>query len=406
MKTLDTAFGANAQILEDRKFQLLVLSSGTYALGIAVISPILDLLVSPLGTTPADITLLITAFYAPALVITPVVGILVDRIGRKRILTAGLLTYGGAGTAIAVLPGFRVVLAFRLLQGIGAAGIFPVVITSIGDLYAGDVETTAQGLRQTLHGVIASLVPLVAGILVALDWRLPFLLYASAIPIGVAIFFWYSDPVTKTAAINETVQSSIRADFTHLLTQKRTVALIVASAIPNFLIVALLSFVSFVVIRGIGGTVHHAGVIVAVLNAGIAITSSQAGRVVGVFEGKLYVVIGANIVLAGGLGIVGFAPDFPIAVGGMALFSIGIGLVIPSHRSIVNGLTSEAKRGKIVSLAEAARYASNTTAPLLVGFTVTYLSQSVDFIWAIRLVLVGLGILGGGLGILLIIVAK
>lgn len=66
---------------------------------------------------------------------------------------------GGSGLAIAFTTNFRIALGFRALQGVGFAGVTPVIITCLGDLYEGDAEATAQGIRFGISGVSPSVPP-------------------------------------------------------------------------------------------------------------------------------------------------------------------------------------------------------------------------------------------------------
>jgi MFS family permease len=129
----------------------------------------------------------VTAVTAPSVVLIRLSGALTDSIGRKPVLVGGLLCFGGAGTGIAFTTDFGLVLALRVLQGIGFAGIAPVIITCLGDMYSDSAETTAQGLRFGVTGFSQALFPAAAGVAVGVAWQFPFLLYGLAIPVALAI---------------------------------------------------------------------------------------------------------------------------------------------------------------------------------------------------------------------------
>jgi MFS transporter, ACDE family, multidrug resistance protein len=56
-------------------------------------------------------------------VMTPLLGVLSDRYGRKKILVPALLLFGLAGGACAFARNFDVLLVFRFFQGMGAAAL-------------------------------------------------------------------------------------------------------------------------------------------------------------------------------------------------------------------------------------------------------------------------------------------
>lgn len=161
-------FGDDGVVVRRAEFQLLFLANVVVALGVGVISPILDSLTGPLDVSAAEVGLMLSLYTAPTITITPVAGVVDDRVGREPIFLSGLLLFGLAGTAIAAATDFRTALVFRFLQGIGFACITPIIITSIGDLYDGSLEATAQGIRFTGTGIVHTVFPVVSATMVAL----------------------------------------------------------------------------------------------------------------------------------------------------------------------------------------------------------------------------------------------
>mgnify|MGYP000078783745 CR=1 FL=1 len=92
--------------------------------GTALLSPVLDSLVDPFGTSASQVGLMMSFFTAPPIVVIPLAGLLADRYGRKPVIVTSLLLFGLAGSAIALTTNFQVVLGLRLLQGVafGADG--------------------------------------------------------------------------------------------------------------------------------------------------------------------------------------------------------------------------------------------------------------------------------------------
>ncbi|MFB6256326.1 MAG: MFS transporter, partial [Haloplanus sp.] len=167
MALTERLVGENADVAADPRFRVILLGSLISPMGASLVSPLLDSLVGVYGVSEARIGLVMAAFTAPAVVAIPLVGVVSDRYGRKPVLTAGLAVFGAAGAALAFTTEFRTVVALRFLQGVGYTGVAPVLIAATGDLFAGDREATAQGLRFTTVGLSLALVPVLAGLLVA-----------------------------------------------------------------------------------------------------------------------------------------------------------------------------------------------------------------------------------------------
>lgn len=171
MVSLSSIAGADSGIVRERPFQLLLLINVLPPLGTALLSPVLGSLVEPLGASTANIGLMMSAFTAPSIFVIPIAGVISDRYGRRPVLIFGLCWFGLTGTAIAFVSTFGAALALRALQGIGFAALTPIIITSLGDLYAGTKEATAQGLRFTGSGLSQTAFPLAAGVLVGVAWQ-------------------------------------------------------------------------------------------------------------------------------------------------------------------------------------------------------------------------------------------
>jgi MFS family permease len=81
--TFDTVLGSDARILADADFRLLLLANSTQALGSALVSPLLTSLTGPYGVPATEIGLMMSVFTAPAILVIPLLGALIDRYGRK-----------------------------------------------------------------------------------------------------------------------------------------------------------------------------------------------------------------------------------------------------------------------------------------------------------------------------------
>ena len=68
-------------------------------LGVSSVTPAFPTIVRELGVSSGQVGLLITVFTLPGIVMTPVLGILSDRYGRKKILVPALILFGLAGGA-------------------------------------------------------------------------------------------------------------------------------------------------------------------------------------------------------------------------------------------------------------------------------------------------------------------
>ena len=377
-----TLFGEDAAIVRDRSFQLLLLVNLSPPLGSALISPLLDTLVGPFGVSEAEIGLLLTAFTAPSILLIPLVGVLADRIGRKLVMIAGLLCFGTGGIAIAFTTDFGVALALRLLQGVGFAGLTPIIVTSIGDLYRGGAEATAQGIRFATSGFTLMTIPLLGGALVAIAWQSPLFLYGLTIPTAVLIALYFDEP-TSADTRRGSADTGI-SDLLGFVSRPRVASVLVGRAIPNFLYTAFLTYNSFVVVRVIGGSPGEAGLLITAASVFHTLSATQAGRITAVFDSRLYPLLGANLAMGAGFATVGLAGSLPVALVGSAGVGLGFGTSLSLYRSVITGFTVESLRGSVVSAGSALGRVAATIAPIVMGAAVAYAEPLVGFDAAVR----------------------
>src|SRR5262249_34973798 len=67
-----------------------------------------------------------TLAYAAGIITAAALG---DRFGRRRLFTIGLVLFSAASTACALAPTVGMLIAFRVIQGTGAAVIMPLSLT-------------------------------------------------------------------------------------------------------------------------------------------------------------------------------------------------------------------------------------------------------------------------------------
>lgn len=409
MTLIDSLFGDGGEILHDRDFQTLLLANVIPPMGAALVAPILDSLIAPLGTSPADIGLVISVFTAPAIVMIPIGGVVSDRYGRKPLLVGALLLFGAAGAAIAATTSFRLVLGLRLLQGVAFGGLSPIIITSLGDIYDGAEESMAQGIRFTGSGLTQTVSPLLSGALVAVSWRYPFLLYAVAFPVAGAVALWFEEPTDAGSSDADNARGDARSKLRalgRLVRQRRVYPLVLARALPMVVWFAFVTYNSITVVRILGGTASQAGVLVAAGSLAYAFVASQAGRVTERFESRLYPLIGANACLSAGYVVFQFAPDLVVAGGGVLLSGGGFGLLLSLVRSMITGLTDESLRGSLVSLAEALGRVVSTATPVAMGAWIAFASPRMGLATAVQIAGLAAAVVSGGGGVLCLLVAN
>lgn len=396
-----SVLGDSAEIIHDRHLRVLLLVSFTLAWGTPLISPVLGALTGPFEVSAARIGLLVSVFSLPAIVVIPLSGVLADRYGRKPVLVGGLVLFGLAGLAIALTTRFRTALVLRLLQGLGWAGVQVTTITGLGDLYSGAAEATAQGLRVAMLGISSTVMPILAGVLVAIAWQYPFLLYGLALPIALVAALWLRDP-TASGGSNSVASADRFAQLRALARfagRPSVVAVLVARTTPGIVFTGFLTYNSLLVVRGMGGTPGQAGILVALFSIVFATAATQAGRATAAFDGRAVPLVGGSGLMTVGLVLAAVTSRVPVAMVGTVVMGLGFGLLQALYRSVITDLPPDSLRGGLVSLGESLARAAMVATPIVMGAGIARLEPSLGTVGAIRWITVGtggvVGIVGG-----------
>ncbi len=111
-------------------------------------------------------------------------GALGDRFGGKEVFLAGLALFSAASALCGVAPTLGLLVAFRMIQGLGAALLVPTSLVLLRHTFVDTgARARATGVWGGIAGIAAAAGPVLGGVLVAaLSWRSVFLIN---VPIGI-----------------------------------------------------------------------------------------------------------------------------------------------------------------------------------------------------------------------------
>jgi MFS family permease len=125
----------------------------------------------------------------------PVYGRLADTLGRKRVILFAISLFAVASMLAASAHSMIQLVLFRGLQGLGAGGIMPVVLTILGDVFTLQERVKIQGLFSGVWGTASLAGPALGAFLVkTLGWRSVFFVNLPLGFLGIVVLAWkYQD---------------------------------------------------------------------------------------------------------------------------------------------------------------------------------------------------------------------
>ena len=104
-------------------------------------------------------------------------GALGDRLGRRRVFTAGVALFAVTSAVCAAAPSITVLIVARAVQGVAAALLTPGSLAMISAAYDGEARGKAIGTWSASTAVTAAIGPVLGGFLVGqLSWRWAFII--------------------------------------------------------------------------------------------------------------------------------------------------------------------------------------------------------------------------------------
>lgn len=332
-------------------------------LGVASITPAFPEIVKDLNISAQQIGLLITVFTLPGVILTPILGILADRLGRKKILVPSLILFGLAGTSCFFTRSFHLLLMFRFFQGVGAASLGSINVTLIGDIFEGRDRAAAMGYNASVLSIGTASYPAIGGILATIGWYFPFLLPAAAFPIAFFVLYSLKNPEPVR---NQNLKEYLFKAW-ESIKDIRVIAIFILS-ISTFILLygTYLTFLPFLLDSRFSAPPFIIGIFFSIASLATAITSSQLGRLTVKYSGKILLKT-AFIIYALSFLIIPLMPFVWLLIIPLILFGIAQGLNIPSLQTMLTNLAPVENRAAFMSLNGMVLRIGQTLGPIIMG---------------------------------------
>ncbi|MET3695956.1 ACDE family multidrug resistance protein [Bacillus oleivorans] len=343
-------------------------------LGNSMLLPVLPTMEKELNISPFQSSLIITVYSIVAIILIPIAGFLSDKWGRKKIIIPSLFiaAIGGLISGIAgwlVESAYLFILFGRLLQGVGAAGAFPIVLPLVGDMFRKEEDvSSALGVIETANTFGKVLSPVLGAALAAIIWYIPFF----AFPFFCAITILMVMLLVKTPKKDQEVVSfgyfikNIKKIF-HI-DGKWLFSIFFIGGILMLVLFGELFYLSKIFEDQYNIKDIQKGFYLAIPLGALCLASFIAGKVI-----KKNKVLMKWLTFFGvlALGITGFLVIFSTQLWYLiVLFTIGgigIGVALPSLDALITEGVEKEQRGTITSLYSSMRFVGVAAGPPIVA---------------------------------------
>jgi len=359
----------------NRNLQVVFLITLMMVLGVASITPAFPKISKALNISIQSIGLLITVFTFPGIILTPFLGILADRFGRKRILVPSLILFGVAGGSCVFIRDFTLLLIFRLLQGVGAASLGSLNVTLIGDLFSGKERTAAMGYNASVLSIATASYPAIGGSLAMLGWYYPFSLPFLAIPIGIIVLFSLKNPEPRRGQdLKQYLSNALKS-----INNRKVITYFLASMVTFIILYGpYLTYFPLLMGNTFGASPFIIGVIMSCMSIVTGVTASQLGKLAKLIpEKRLLNISFALYALA--LIIFPFISKLWLLLIPTVIFGIAHGINFPTVHSLLAGFVPLEHRAAFMSINGMVLRLGQTAGPILMGAVFLFWGMSGTF---------------------------
>jgi MFS transporter, ACDE family, multidrug resistance protein len=359
-------FTSTKNPLHDQNFYIIISLTLVEIMGGPTIGPILPELSKTFNVSPSEIQLVMTAFFLPIGIATPILGIIADRIGIKKVLVPSLLLFAIAGSCCAFAGDFKTLIQWRFLQGLGSASLNLLALTLISALYRGKALTLAMSINVSAIGVSTAIYPIIGGVLAGFSWRYPFLLATSAFPMLLLVLMVLKLPRQPSSSqkldlkiyLKKVWQSISNSTVLGLLLVIGVMFLIQSG--PFITYIPILAGVNF------GASAFFIGLVLASMSVSLGLVASQLARLMR-HASEITLIKVAFAIAAISLAIIPLIDRAWLLFVPSILFGVALALAIPASQTLFAKLTIDDTRAGFMAVNASVQSLGLGFGPLIAG---------------------------------------
>ncbi|MGA9226949.1 MAG: MFS transporter [Mesobacillus sp.] len=343
-------------------------------LGNSMLIPVLPEMERKMGISAFQSSLIITVYSIVAIFLIPIAGYLSDHIGRKKVIIPSLIITGIGGlisgwAAWKMNDGYWIVLIGRALQGVGAAGAFPIVLPLVGDMFKNDDEVSGVlGEIETANTLGKVLSPVLGSFLAGFIWFLPFF----SIPVFCAISilmmtFMVSSPKKKEKPLPfKDFLKKVKLIFTE--NGRWLYAIFFIGVIVMFVLFGVLFYLSDILENKYGIKDLRKGLLLALPLGALCLSSFITGKKIKKNMVLMKWITFSSLVILGiAIALLSFSEELWFIITMFLVAGIGIGASLPPLDALITESIEKEERGTITSIYSSMRFIGVAAGPPVIA---------------------------------------
>lgn len=300
----------------------------------------------------------IAAFLVTSALLSSPFGSLSDRVGRKKLIQAGLLADVFLGALTGLIQNWQSLLIVRAMNGVATAAVRPAVEASLIDQVPRSRRGEALGFFLTVAmtgwflgpifgGTIQLLSESVLGLALEDSYRIPYFVDSGLSVIAMGLVAWKVQETRGRVSTGKERETSKENEVKLAGWVLRSVRVLYITTLTNGFAVGFIAPVSVLFLGAMFGAIpFQIGAILSVSGFAGILCNFFAGKLADEWGRKPVIAIGSLSSRLASLGLP-FTSDLWQAAGAMVFRSLGINVSMPAGRALRADLVPAKARGKL-----------------------------------------------------------
>jgi ACDE family multidrug resistance protein len=344
----------------------------------SLLAPAIPDILDDFGKDDSSAGLLVAVGAMPGIVVAPLIGILADRWGRRRVLVPCLSVFGVFGVVAATAQSYEMLLLARLGMGFGSAAMINIAVVLISDHFPAKDRIKLIGRNSSVLTLGLAVVPLTSGLITELfSWRWAMGGYSIALVTAFAAFFVLdADRPEATSSVREQLGGAKVA----LKDPRITTTLVMGVLMFALVFGVFLTILPNHLESEFGLSAGWRGVIIALPAVPSTFMAFNLGRIQDRF-GLAHTLVGCAVGWAIAFAVIAAAPLLGLLAAGTLLYGMGEGALIPSLQGVAIDAAPPEHRAAVVAVWVSSARMGQTLGPIAAGALLAGASTTIA-LWA------------------------